>query len=95
MAKLQTKMKVLEIFKFLILDNQEYRIQNFLNDDLDDYNLLDYKLDNEFNIDFGKDNDREGNNLEENHIKRLALNNNLKYNTPKPSHFLFKYNITL
>lgn len=59
---------------------------------MDDYNLSNYELDNEFN--FEKNSNKEEDNLEENHIERSVLNDNLEYNILKPHHSFYKFGIT-
>lgn len=94
MAKLEAEIRTLEAFQSSSLDNQEQKIQNLEDNDSDDYNLSDYELDNEFDFDFGEDSEREEYNLEENHMERPVIDDNLEYNTPKPHHSSFKYGTT-
>lgn len=61
---------------------------------MDDYNLLDYEFNNEFNFDFEENSKKEEDNLEENYIERPVFDNNLEYNTFKPHYSSFKYCIT-
>lgn len=94
MAELEAKIRTLEVFESLNLEDQEQRIQNPENSNSNDYNLSDYELDNEFDFDFREDSDREEDNLEENHMERVVFDNILEYNTPKPYHSSFTYGTT-
>lgn len=88
LAELEAEMAILEAFKSLSLEEQEQRIANLEDSDSDDYNLSDFELDDEFDMDFGEVDEKEEDNINQNHP---VLDDILEGNTPKPHHSSFKY----
>ncbi len=67
LAELEAEMATLEAFESLSLEEQEQRITNPEDSDSDDYNLSDFELDDEFDMDFGEDDEKEEDNINQNH----------------------------
>ena len=61
---------------------------------MNDYNLLDYKLDNEFDFDFDTNDKKDENTPKKNHVESIISNNIFKCNIPKLHHSLFKCDTT-